>query len=712
MDINNILKEEFNLKDFQVVNTIELIDEGNTIPFIARYRKEKTGEMSDTVLRQFHEKLVYLRNLESRKEDVIRLIDEQGKLTKEISKAVEKANTLQEVEDVYAPFKKKKRTRASIAKEKGLEKPALEIMYGKTDDVDGLASKYIDEEKDLKSVEDVLKGVNDIIAEIVSDDAEVRKYLRENARNRGRVVSKGSSDEKTVYEMYYDYSEPVKYIAPHRILAVNRGENEKILKVKIEIDDEYVKGWIERRYTKKLSGKCRKIVVEAIEDAYKRLIFPAIEREIRNELTEKGQERAISVFGKNLNSLLLQPPIHGKNVMGFDPGIRTGCKIAVVDRNGKFLDSAVVFVTGSQAKKSEAEKELIGLIKKHNIDIIAIGNGTASRESEAFVAKMIKDNNLDVKYVIVSEAGASVYSASELAAKEHPDINVSIRGAISIARRIQDPLAELIKIDPKSIGVGQYQHDVNGKRLEEVLDGVVEDAVNSVGADLNTASASLLEHVAGISSAVAKNIVAYREENGEFKSRSEIKKVSKLGPKAFTQCAGFLRIPEAKNPLDNTGVHPESYATCEKMLTVLGYSKDDIKNGNLKDIDEKVKVVGLTKLAEELESGVPTIKDIIAEIKRPGRDPREDGMKPILRTDVLSMDDLRDGMVLKGTVRNVVDFGAFVDIGVKTDGLVHKKEMGVKVNDPMEVVSVGDIIDVKVVNVDKEKNRIALSMNV
>lgn len=712
MDINNILKEEFNLKDFQVVNTIELIDEGNTIPFIARYRKEKTGEMSDTVLRQFHEKLVYLRNLEARKEDVIRLIDEQGKLTKEISKAVEKASTLQEVEDVYAPFKKKKRTRASIAKEKGLEKPALEIMYGKTDDVDGLASKYIDEEKDLKSVEDVLKGVNDIIAEIVSDDAEVRKYLRENARNRGRVVSKGSSDEKTVYEMYYDYSEPVKYIAPHRILAVNRGENEKILKVKIEIDDEFVKGWIVRKYTKKLSGKCREIVVEAIEDAYKRLIFPAIEREIRNELTEKGQERAISVFGKNLNSLLLQPPIHGKNVMGFDPGIRTGCKIAVVDRNGKFLDSAVVFVTGSQAKKSEAEKELIGLIKKHNIDIIAIGNGTASRESEAFVAKMIKDNNLDVKYVIVSEAGASVYSASELAAKEHPDINVSIRGAISIARRIQDPLAELIKIDPKSIGVGQYQHDVNGKRLEEVLDGVVEDAVNSVGADLNTASASLLEHVAGISSAVAKNIVAYREENGEFKSRSEIKKVSKLGPKAFTQCAGFLRIPEAKNPLDNTGVHPESYATCEKMLAVLGYSKDDIKNSNLKDIDEKVKAKGLTKLAEELESGVPTIKDIIEEVKRPGRDPREDGMKPILRTDVLSMDDLRDGMVLKGTVRNVVDFGAFVDIGVKTDGLVHKKEMGVKVNDPMEVVSVGDIIDVKVINVDKEKNRISLSMNI
>ena len=450
MDIKEILKEEFSLKDFQVVNTIELIDEGNTIPFIARYRKEKTGEMSDTVLRQFHEKLVYLRNLEARKEDVIRLIDEQGKLTKEISKAVEKANTLQEVEDVYALFKKKKRTRASIAKEKGLEKPALEIMYGKTDDVDGLASKYIDEEKDLKSVEDVLKGVNDIIAEIVSDDAEVRKYLRENARNRGRVVSKGSSDEKTVYEMYYDYSEPVKYIAPHRILAVNRGENEKILKVKIEIDDEYVKGWIERRYTKKLSGKCREIVVEAIEDAYKRLIFPAIEREIRNELTEKGQERAISVFGKNLNSLLLQPPIHGKNVMGFDPGIRTGCKIAVVDRNGKFLDSAVVFVTGSQAKKSEAEKELIGLIKKHDIDIIAIGNGTASRESEAFVANMIKENKLDVKYVIVSEAGASVYSASELAAKEHPDINVSIRGAISIARRIQDPLAELIKIDPKA----------------------------------------------------------------------------------------------------------------------------------------------------------------------------------------------------------------------------------------------------------------------
>ncbi len=712
MDIKEILKNEFDLKDFQVKNTIELIDEGNTIPFIARYRKEKTGEMSDVILRKFHEKLVYLRNLESRKEDVTRLIQEQGKLTEDINKSIKKATTLQEIEDIYAPFKKKKRTRASIAKEKGLEKPALEIMYGKVENIELIAQSYINEEKDLKTEEDVLKGINDIIAEIISDDAEVRKYLRENTRKRGKLVSKGDSEEKTVYEMYYDYSEPVKYIAPHRILAINRGESEKILKVKIEIDDEYVKNWIGYRYTKKLSKECKEIVLNAIDDAYKRLIFPSIEREIRNELTEKGQERAISVFGKNLNNLLLQPPIQGKNVMGFDPGIRTGCKIAVVDKNGKFLDSTVVFVTGSQAKKSDSEKALIDLIKKYNIDIIAIGNGTASRESELFVAEMIKINKLNVKYMIVSEAGASVYSASELAAKEHPDIDVSIRGAISIARRIQDPLAELIKIDPKSIGVGQYQHDVNAKRLEEVLDGVVEDAVNSVGADLNTASSSLLEHVSGISSSVAKNIVAYREENGEFKSRSEIKKVSKLGPKAFTQCAGFLRIPHSKNPLDNTGVHPESYNICEKMLNLLGYSKEDIENGNLKDIDEKIKLKGIDNLAKELESGVPTLKDIIEEIKRPGRDPREDGIKPILRTDVLSMDDLREGMILKGTVRNVVDFGAFVDIGVKTDGLVHKKEMGKFVKDTMDIVSVGDIIDVKVIGIDKNKNRISLSMNI
>ncbi|WP_300278493.1 Tex family protein [Peptacetobacter sp.] len=712
MDIKEILKNEFDLKDFQVKNTIELIDEGNTIPFIARYRKEKTGEMSDVILRKFHEKLVYLRNLESRKEDVTRLIQEQGKLTEDINKSIKKATTLQEIEDIYAPFKKKKRTRASIAKEKGLEKPALEIMYGKVENIELIAQSYINEEKDLKTEEDVLKGINDIIAEIISDDAEVRKYLRENTRKRGKLISKGDSEEKTVYEMYYDYSEPVKYIAPHRILAINRGESEKILKVKIEIDDEYVKNWIGYRYTKKLSKECKEIVLNAIDDAYKRLIFPSIEREIRNELTEKGQERAISVFGKNLNNLLLQPPIQGKNVMGFDPGIRTGCKIAVVDKNGKFLDSTVVFVTGSQAKKSDSEKALIDLIKKYNIDIIAIGNGTASRESELFVAEMIKINKLNVKYMIVSEAGASVYSASELAAKEHPDIDVSIRGAISIARRIQDPLAELIKIDPKSIGVGQYQHDVNAKRLEEVLDGVVEDAVNSVGADLNTASSSLLEHVSGISSSVAKNIVAYREENGEFKSRSEIKKVSKLGPKAFTQCAGFLRIPHSKNPLDNTGVHPESYNICEKMLNLLGYSKEDIENGNLKDIDEKIKLKGIDNLAKELESGVPTLKDIIEEIKRPGRDPREDGIKPILRTDVLSMDDLREGMILKGTVRNVVDFGAFVDIGVKTDGLVHKKEMGKFVKDTMDIVSVGDIIDVKVIGIDKNKNRISLSMNI
>lgn len=712
MKVSDILKEEFKLKDFQIENTIKLIDEGNTIPFIARYRKEMTGELSDTVLRNLYDRLVYLRNLESRKEDIQRLIEEQGKLTDKIKKSIEEAKTLQEAEDIYAPFKQKKRTRASIAKEKGLEKPALEVLYGKISDVEKEARKYINKEVGVESIDDVFKGINDIIAEIVSDDADVRKYLRNTVRERGKIVSKSSEEDAGVYQMYRDYSEAVKYIAPHRILAINRGEKEKVLKVKIEINDEPVKSWIERRFAKKLSGDSHKIVVDAIEDSYKRLIYPSIEREIRTELTEKAQERAIKVFGENLKSLLLQPPISGKTVMGFDPGIRTGCKIAVVDKNGKFLDYTVAYVTGSEKAQEKAKKDILDMIKKYSIDIVAIGNGTASRESEIFISDLIRENNLNVQYIIANEAGASVYSASELAAAEHPDVDVSIRGAISIGRRIQDPLAELIKIDPKSIGVGQYQHDLNAKRLEEVLDGVVEDAVNSVGADLNTASASLLEHVAGISKAVAKNIVAYREENGPFGDRKELKKVSKLGPKAYTQCAGFLRIPNAKNPLDSTGVHPESYSICEKMLADLGYTKDDIKNGNISDIDKKTDEKWIEKEAETLNTGAVTIKDIISEIKRPGRDPREDGIKPILRSDVLKIEDIKEGMVLKGTVRNVVDFGAFVDIGIKSDGLVHKSQMGKRVKDPMEVVSVGDIIDVKVLSVDIQKNRVSLSMEI
>lgn len=712
MKVSDILKEEFKLKDFQIENTIKLIDEGNTIPFIARYRKEMTGELSDTILRNLYDRLVYLRNLESRKDDIQRLIEEQGKLTDKIKKSIEEAKTLQEAEDIYAPFKQKKRTRASIAKEKGLEKPALEVLYGKISDIEKEARKYINKEVGVESVDDVFKGINDIIAEIVSDDADVRKYLRNTVRERGKIVSKSSEDDVGVYQMYRDYSEAVKYIAPHRILAINRGEKEKVLKVKIEINDEPVKSWIERRFAKKLSGDSHKIVVDAIEDSYKRLIYPSIEREIRTELTEKAQERAIKVFGENLKSLLLQPPISGKTVMGFDPGIRTGCKIAVVDKNGKFLDYTVAYVTGSEKAQEKAKKDILDMIKKYSIDIVAIGNGTASRESEIFISDLIRENNLNVQYIIANEAGASVYSASELAASEHPDVDVSIRGAISIGRRIQDPLAELIKIDPKSIGVGQYQHDLNAKRLEEVLDGVVEDAVNSVGADLNTASASLLEHVAGISKAVAKNIVAYREENGPFGDRKELKKVSKLGPKAYTQCAGFLRIPNAKNPLDSTGVHPESYSICEKMLSDLGYTKDDIKNGNISDIDKKTDEKWIEKEAETLNTGAVTIKDIISEIKRPGRDPREDGIKPILRSDVLKIEDIKEGMVLKGTVRNVVDFGAFVDIGIKSDGLVHKSQMGKRVKDPMEVVSVGDIIDVKVLSVDIQKNRVSLSMEI
>ncbi len=711
MNINDILKKEFNLRDEQINNTIKLIDEGNTIPFIARYRKEMTGEMSDVTLRAFYDKLIYLRNLQNRKDDVIRIIEEQGKLTSEIKVSIEKANTLQEVEDIYAPYKQKKRTRATIAKERGLEQLALDILNKNISNIDEEVSKYINPEKDVNSVEDAIKGANDIIAEIVSDDAKIRKYIRELALREGVIVTKNSNEEKSVYDMYYDYSESVKTIAPHRVLAINRGEKEDFLKVKVEINNEKVINYIINEYVNDKNLKNKEVIVSAIEDSYKRLIFPSIEREIRNTLTENAQERAISVFGKNVKSLLLQAPVKDKVVMGFDPAFRTGCKIAVVDKNGKLLDTTTVYPTEPQNKVEESKKELKALIEKYNIDIIAIGNGTASRESEKFVSDMIKEIDREVQYIIVSEAGASVYSASELANEEHPDINVSLRGAISIARRLQDPLAELVKIDPKSIGVGQYQHDLNQKKLEGVLDGVVEDSVNSVGVDLNTASYSLLEHIAGISKTIAKNIVAYREENGDFTSRAQIKKVKRLGPQAFTQCAGFMRIEGAKNPLDNTGVHPESYDICKNMLDMLGYSLSDVENKNISDIDSKVEAIGIKELSDKLQVGEVTLKDIIAEIKKPGRDPREEGIKPILRTDVLKIEDITEGMILKGTVRNVVDFGAFVDIGIKNDGLVHKSEMSKGfVKDPMTVVTVGDIVDVKVIGVDMNKKRVALSM--
>lgn len=710
MDINKILKEEFNLRDSQVENTIKLIDEGNTIPFIARYRKEMTGEMSDVILRAFYDKLVYLRNLQSRKDDVQRIIDEQGKLTDEILKNIKLAKTLQEVEDIYAPYKQKKRTRATIAKEKGLENLAIAILNDKVD-INLECKKYINKDKDVNSEEDALKGAKDIIAELVSEDAKLRKYIRELALREGVISSKNSKDEKSVYDMYYEFSESVKTIAPHRVLAINRGEKEEYLKVKLEINNEKVINHIVDVYVNKNNQVNKEEINSAIEDSYKRLIFPSIEREIRNYLTDLAHERAISVFGQNVKNLLLQPPVKDKVVMGFDPAYRTGCKIAVVDKNGKLLDYTTVYPTKPQNDVDGAKNTLKGLIEKYNIDIISIGNGTASRESEQFVSEMIGEINSNVQYTIVSEAGASVYSASELANEEHPDINVSIRGAISIARRLQDPLAELVKIDPKSIGVGQYQHDLNKKRLEEVLSGVVEDAVNSVGVDLNTASYSLLEHVAGISKTIAKNIIEYREENGDFTSRAQIKKVKRLGPQAFTQCAGFMRITNSKNPLDNTGVHPESYDTCKSLLEMLGYSLNDLKNRNVDEIDSKIADIGINKLSEELEVGIVTLKDIISEIKKPGRDPREEGIKPVLRTDVLKIEDIKEGMILKGTVRNVVDFGAFVDIGIKNDGLVHKSQMSNKfVKDPMTVATVGDVIDVKVIGIDLKTQKVSLTM--
>mgnify|MGYP003289263546 CR=1 FL=1 len=708
--INKKLIEEFKLKEFQVENAIKLIDEGNTIPFIARYRKEATGEMSDELLRDFFDRLTYLRNLDKRKEEVIRLIDEQGKLTEELQAQIEKSETMTEVEDLYRPYKQKKRTRATIAKEKGLEPLAVVIFEQQiTTPVEELAKDYINPEKGVETIEDAIKGAMDIIAEMISDVAEYRKAIRKIIYEVGLITSKSAKDEKSVYEMYYDYGEAVAKIPSHRILAINRGEKEEFLKVKIDGTDEEILSYLKRE-TILQNSAYENLLSETVEDSYKRLIKPSVETEVRNELTEKAEEQAIKVFGQNAKKLLLQPPVKNLTVMGFDPAYRTGCKIAVIDDTGKLLATTTVYPTEPQNDVIGAKKTLLELINKYSINMIAIGNGTASRESEMFVADMIKEVSHEIYYAIVSEAGASVYSASKLATEEYPDINVSLRGAISIARRLQDPLAELVKIDPKSIGVGQYQHDVNQNRLEESLTGVVEDAVNSVGVDLNTATPSLLRYVSGVSKAVATNIVKYREEKGKIKERKELLKVSKLGPAAYTQCAGFLRITDGKNPLDNTSVHPESYEAAEKILAQIGFEVKDLKD-KLPEVRANLNTVSPEKIAAELEIGVPTVKDIIKELQKPGRDPRDDMPKPVLRSDVLKMEDLKEDMILTGTVRNVIDFGAFVDIGVKNDGLVHISEMSEKyVKNPMDVVSVGDIVKVRVIKIDLEKKKVSLSM--
>lgn len=711
MDIKEILMKEMGLGPNQVENTIKLIDEGNTIPFIARYRKEMTGEMTDVQLREFGDRLTYLRNLEERKEDVKRLIDEQDKLDKILMDAIDKAKTLQEVEDIYAPFKQKKRTRATIAKERGLEPLANMILLSKNLDIEKESEKFVDSEKGLDDIEKVIGGARDILAEVMSDDAEIRKYIRNQALKRGQIQSKAKLEEDSVYRMYYDFTERVEDILPHRTLAINRGEKEGFLTVKVLLDDQQMIDKIIASYKSPQNVGNEAILEEVAQDAYKRLIFPAIEREVRNHLTDLAQERAIKVFGKNLQGLLLQPPIKNAVVMGFDPAYRTGCKIAVVDKNGKLLDFTTVYPTKPQNKVEEAKSILKRLIEKHKVDIISIGNGTASRESEQFVAEMIGEIDRPISYLIVNEAGASVYSASKLANEEHPDINVSIRGAISIARRLQDPMAELVKIEPKSIGVGQYQHDVNEKRLTEVLDGVVEDSVNQIGVDANTASYSLLEHVAGISSSLAKNIVAYRNKNGDFEDINDLKSVKRLGPAAFKQAAGFIRLPNAKNPLDNTGVHPESYEACLAMLDLLGYTLDDVAESRLDQLNKRVKDYGLDRLSSDIGVGKATLKDILEEIKKPGRDIRESGVKPILRKDVMKLEDLEEGMVLNGTVRNVVDFGAFIDIGIKNDGLVHISKISNKrVKNASDLLTVGDIVKVKVIGIDKDKGRVSLSM--
>ncbi len=720
------IADELGVREKQVESAVNLIDEGNTIPFIARYRKEVTGGLSDEVLRDLGERLTYLRNLENRKQEIIKSIEEQGKLTDEIKLAVENSKTLAEAEDIYRPFKQKKKTRATVAKAKGLEPLAeIIILQEEKTPIQEIAREYVNidslseedkknKDKVVASAEEAIQGALDIIAENISDNAKYRKDIKRLYYREGLIkTSAKDMEEKSNYEMYYDYSESLRFIPSHRILAINRGEKEDFLKVKIEKNEEKILNLMERDILKG-QNQFTEMLKNTILDSFTRLIEPSIDREIRSDLTEKAEESAIKVFGKNSKQLLLGAPIKGKTIMGFDPAYRTGCKIAVIDETGKLLDYTTVYPTEPQNDVEGAKKELLKLIQKDKIDMIAIGNGTASRESEMFVSDMIKDVKHDICYAIVSEAGASVYSASKLATEEYPDINVSIRGAISIARRLQDPLAELVKIDPKAIGVGQYQHDVNQKKLAESLTGVVEDSVNKVGVDVNTATPSLLSYVSGINNTIAKNIVKYRDENGKLKERKELLKVPKLGKVAYEQCAGFIRITDGINPLENTAVHPESYEATEKLLVNLGFSKEDLRNKErLNELKEKLKNVNISKMAKELEIGEMTLSDIISELSKPGRDPREDMPKPILRSDVLKFEDLTEGMVLTGTVRNVIDFGAFVDIGVKYDGLVHISEMSNKfIKNPSEVVSVGDIVKVKVIKIDKERKKVGLSMKI
>lgn len=711
MDILKTLQTEFEVSEFHIKNIVELIDDGNTIPFIARYRKEMTGSCDDQKLREINDRLTYLRNLEKRKEEVLNSIEEQGKLTDEITEAVASATTLAEVEDIYRPYKQKRKTRASVAKEKGLE-PLAELLFSftlKGVDLNEIATEYINEEKGVNSAEEALQGASDIIAEQISDAPEARRVLKDLIAKRGVIKSVAKSEEESVYEMYYDYSEPVSKIPSHRILAINRGEKEGFLKVSVEVEEETALMLLEHLFIKSGSSStdfCK----TAAADSYNRLILPSLERETRSTLTEKADEQAIKMFGSNLKPLLMQPPIKNKTVLAVDPAYRTGCKLAVVDGNSRVLFTGVIYPTPPQSKIEESEKKVLSLIDKFGIDCISIGNGTASKESEIFIADTIKKSKRPVSYMVVNEAGASVYSASKLGAEEFPDFDVSVRSAVSIARRLQDPLSELVKIEPKSIGVGQYQHDVPPARLEESLSGVVEDCVNSVGVDLNTASVSLLKYISGVTNATAKNIVSYREENGGFSSRTELKKVKGLGPKAFQQCAGFLRIPEGKAPLDNTGVHPESYDSAKKLLELFGYSLKDVASNGASEIGAKVKEYGVAKAAEECGIGVPTLNDIVGELEKPGRDIRDELPKPMLRTDIMDMNDLKEGMELTGTVRNVIDFGVFVDIGVHQDGLVHISQICDKfIKHPSEVLKVGEVVKVKVLSVDAQKKRISLT---
>lgn len=713
MDIIGIITQEFSLKRWQVENTAALIDDGNTIPFIARYRKEAHGTLDDQTLREISERLEYLRNLEKRKEEVFSSIDSQEKMTEEISLALEKAQTLAEIEDIYRPYKPKRRTRASIAREKGLEPLAQMITEQKEDSAEPLvlAADFVNSENGVETPEDALQGAKDIIAEDISDNADIRRRLRNLFTVSGEVISKAADEEKdSVYAQYYDFSQPVSKIAGHRVLAIDRGEREGFLKVSVTLDSVKAANVITSETLLSGNSPCTETVREAGEDAYTRLIYPSVEREIRSSLTEKAAADAIKVFSQNLKELLLQPPVKGKVALGLDPGYRTGCKVAVVDATGRVLDTGVAYITHSERKQQEAKELIASFIKKYGVEIIAIGNGTASKETEIFTASLLKEIGSSAGYMVVSEAGASVYSASKLAAEEFPQYDVSLRSAVSIARRLQDPLAELVKIDPKAIGVGQYQHDMPKKELENALDGVVEDAVNSVGVDLNTASPSLLSRVAGVNSTVAKNIVSYREENGTFTSRTQLKKVNKLGEKAFQQCAGFLRVPESKNILDNTGVHPESYKAAKELLEMCGFNSTGA-SADLKEIKEKTDRLNKAELSEKLGIGLPTLEDIIKELSRPGRDPRDELPPPMLRSDVMDMSDLKPGMELKGTVRNVIDFGAFVDIGVHQDGLVHISQITNRfIKHPSEVLKVGQVVTVWVLSVDEKKGRIALTM--